>query len=375
MKRLLGLCLVLLTVSALGAQVRDDFDEGAPLIQVALLLDTSNSMDGLINQAKGQLWKIVSHAGRETRKGRSPRLEVALYEYGNDSLSLLNGYVRQVVPFTTDLDSLSQALFELDTNGGSEYCGKVISQAHRQLDWDSRPETLRLLFIAGNEPFDQGPVDFSRAVQTAYEGDITVNTIFCGDYGEGQATYWERGALLGGGAYMNINSDYRHSYIQAPQDERIEELNRRLNETYLSFGAEGEIRKQRQEAQDSNAQGLGMGSLLERAKVKSSSSYSNSDWDLVDAYEEDGETLEMVAEAELPEEMQEMDREEREAYLEGMKEEREAIQEEITRLSQERELYLAEQASLMNEEAESTLDSAIIDAMRKSAEAKGFELE
>ena len=29
-------------------------------IKVALLLDTSNSMDGLINQAKAQLWEIVN---------------------------------------------------------------------------------------------------------------------------------------------------------------------------------------------------------------------------------------------------------------------------------------------------------------------------
>ncbi|RPI65426.1 MAG: hypothetical protein EHM44_00590, partial [Ignavibacteriales bacterium] len=29
-------------------------------IQLALLLDTSNSMDGLIDQAKSQLWKIVN---------------------------------------------------------------------------------------------------------------------------------------------------------------------------------------------------------------------------------------------------------------------------------------------------------------------------
>jgi hypothetical protein len=29
-------------------------------VQIALLLDTSNSMDGLIDQAKSQLWKIVN---------------------------------------------------------------------------------------------------------------------------------------------------------------------------------------------------------------------------------------------------------------------------------------------------------------------------
>ena len=29
-------------------------------VKIALLLDTSNSMDGLINQAKAQLWDIVN---------------------------------------------------------------------------------------------------------------------------------------------------------------------------------------------------------------------------------------------------------------------------------------------------------------------------
>ena len=31
-----------------------------PLIQIAILLDTSNSMDGLISQAKTHLWTIVN---------------------------------------------------------------------------------------------------------------------------------------------------------------------------------------------------------------------------------------------------------------------------------------------------------------------------
>ncbi|HEY5771312.1 MAG TPA: hypothetical protein VIS75_01740, partial [Chitinophagaceae bacterium] len=32
----------------------------APKIQAAILLDVSNSMDGLIGQAKNQLWNMVS---------------------------------------------------------------------------------------------------------------------------------------------------------------------------------------------------------------------------------------------------------------------------------------------------------------------------
>ena len=40
-------------------------------IQIALLLDTSNSMDGLIDQAKSQLWKIVNELARSRKYGQA----------------------------------------------------------------------------------------------------------------------------------------------------------------------------------------------------------------------------------------------------------------------------------------------------------------
>ena len=59
-------------------------------VKIALLLDTSNSMDGLINQAKSQLWDIVNKftyakCGNEQR----PELQIALYQYGNDNNYLI----------------------------------------------------------------------------------------------------------------------------------------------------------------------------------------------------------------------------------------------------------------------------------------------
>jgi hypothetical protein len=55
-------------------------------IKVALLLDTSNSMDGLIDQAKAQLWEIVNELSYAKCGNNKPNLEIALYEYGNDRL-------------------------------------------------------------------------------------------------------------------------------------------------------------------------------------------------------------------------------------------------------------------------------------------------
>ena len=78
--------------------------DNSPRIQVALLLDTSNSMDGLIEQAKGKLWSIVNEFARYRKGDVPPQLEIALFEYGNDGLSRYNDYIRQVAAFTTDLD-------------------------------------------------------------------------------------------------------------------------------------------------------------------------------------------------------------------------------------------------------------------------------
>src|SRR5438128_308814 len=71
-----------------------------PVIQLALLLDTSNSMDGLIDQARSQLWTVVNHMAKTKKAGQTPTLQVALYEYGNDALDPKSGWVRQVLPFT-----------------------------------------------------------------------------------------------------------------------------------------------------------------------------------------------------------------------------------------------------------------------------------
>ena len=105
-------------------------------IQVALLLDTSNSMDGLIEQAKSRLWNIINTLTTLKYDGKEPQIEIALYEYGNDGLSRANDFIRQVAPLTTDLDLISEKLFALRTNGGSEYCGAVIQNAVKSLKWN-----------------------------------------------------------------------------------------------------------------------------------------------------------------------------------------------------------------------------------------------
>ena len=82
-------------------------------VKIALLLDTSNSMDGLINQAKSQLWDIVNELSYAKCHNSKPNLQIALYEYGNDGLEQSDGFIRQVLNFSDDLDEISKKLFAI----------------------------------------------------------------------------------------------------------------------------------------------------------------------------------------------------------------------------------------------------------------------
>ena len=154
-------------------------------IQVAILLDVSNSMDGLIDQAKAQLWNMVSVLGKARCDGKTPQVELALYEYGRSSNNAQVGYVKQISAFTSDLDEVSRNLFRLTTNGGDEYCGQVMHTSLTDLPWDNGDAHYKVIFIAGNEDFLQGTTPFTKACTIAKQKGVIVNTIYCGNRQQG----------------------------------------------------------------------------------------------------------------------------------------------------------------------------------------------
>ncbi len=346
---------------------------GQARIQLAILLDTSGSMDGLIDQAKSRLWKIVNELATARKNGQAPRLQVALYEYGQDGIPAASAYMRRIVPLSDDLDRISEELFKLKTNGGQEYCGQVIQSAVRGLEWSGNSGDLKMIVIAGNEPFSQGGIDYRDSCREAIAGGIIVNTIFCGNYQEGLRTDWKAGADLADGQYLAIDADQTPPPIAAPQDGEIARLSGEMNRTYIAYGRDGAGGKARQEEQDLNAAGVSGEVMAQRAAAKAAPQYSNSAWDLVDAKKTGAIKLEELAEAELPEEMKNMSAAERNGYVAAMQKKREALQSTIARLHKERERFVKDK--LKNQAAASTLDEAIIKALRGQAAGKKFSFD
>lgn len=326
-------------------------------------------MSGLLEQAKSQLWKIVNELSMAKKNDNNANLKIALYQYGNDNLNSTEGYIEKVLPLTNDLDAISEKLFALSTNGGEEYCGYAIKTATNQLDWETDSEGLNLIFIAGNEAFNQGSVNYKESCKNAINKSITINTVFCGDYESGINTNWLSGAQLTEGSYMNIDMNQKTVYVETPYDDQINDLNLKLNNTYIGYGELGAHKKEQQNIQDGNSSFYGKSNMVSRTISKSSHVYSNSSWDLVDAQKDQDFKIEKVDPKTLPIEMQTMSTTEKINYVKTKAVERKKIQNKINELSQLRKSYIKEN---QGDDLAKSLDKAMLDAIKKQAKNKGF---
>lgn len=332
-----------------------------PKIQVAVLLDVSNSMDGLIDQAKAQLWNMVSVLGKAQCDGKSPTIEIALYEYGRSNNNITEGYVKQINAFSTDLDQVSKNLFSLSTRGGDEYCGHVMFTSLNDLQWDADTNNYKVIFIAGNESFLQGNIHYTSACLIAKQKKVTVNTIFCGDKNEGIKLNWNLGAECGNGSYTNINTDAKIKDIPTPYDSAIFVLNDKLNQTYIGYGSKGVSAPAQQKQVDDMNKKLAESILVKRAIAKSQKNvYKNEEWDLVDAYVADTTIIKRLNTETLPASLKNKSKKEIEQYIKTKNAERSAIQKNITQLAIKRDAYiLAEKTRNYNSNTQPNLQTEI----------------
>ena len=365
-------------ILALTKPAKEPVAKAVPKIQAAVLLDVSNSMDGLIEQAKAQLWNMVNTMGKAKCDGDVlPQIEIALYEYGRSSNDAKQGYVKQVNSFITNLDSLSENLFNLTTNGGDEYCGHVIYSSINELKWDVAPENYKVIFIAGNEDFLQGDVQYIKACNEAKQKGVIVNTIYCGDKMQGIREHWNLNAECGSGSYTNINQDAKMEEIPTPYDSMIYVMNDKLNGTYLAYGYAGYSSSMKQVKMDGLNSTMSKSAGIKRVAAKSNSQvYKNGEWDLVDKVAYDSIGFVNMSKEQLPDSLRNKTKDEIKKIVEEKSKQRASVQQEIITLNKQRDVYIAaEKAKRANSKNEQTLETEVEKIIKAQARKHNMKIE
>ena len=347
-------------------------------IQAAILLDVSGSMNGLIEQAKALLWNMVTTLGKaQCADKTNPKVELALYEYGRTTNDMGKGFVKQLSPFTSDLDEVSKILFSLSTNGGDEYCGQVIYTSMEELKWNESAGNYKVIFIAGNEDFLQGKLHYTKACTRAKEKGVIVNTIYCGDYKRGLEEHWNLAGECGNGSFTNINQNAKEPDIPTPYDTTLIVLNSKLNSTYIGYGSAGYANTIRQGEVDQLNFYSNNNLAAKRMEAKAKSNvYSNASWDLVDANMADSGYIAKVDKKTLPDSLKNKSTEQLQQIVKEKTTERKAIQQEIISVNANRNKYVVEQKSkaALNKN-EPTLESEVDKILKEQVKRFGMTID
>ncbi len=344
-------------------------------VDIAICLDTSGSMSGLINAARQKLWAIVNELA--TAKPR-PRLRVALYQYGGGSLGSASGWVRQECELTDDLDEVYSKLHKLRASGSTEYVARVTNAALTDLDWSSEKNALKIIIVAGNESARQDPKMKLEAVcKKTIAAGIMINTIYCGPEAAGRSSGWADAASWADGEYAAIDQNTGTVAIKMPYDKKIAKLGADLNTTYVAYGKAGEEKAKKQKEQDANAQTAGKPAAAERAVTKSTGLYVNTKWDLVDAVKNKKDfDIAKVETKDLPAVMKPMTVPQRKKFVATQAQNRAAIQKEIRELDKKRQVHIkAAMAAPGAPSAAKSFDQNLRNQIRLQAKKKGFEFK
>ena len=349
------------------SQYQQPQGKGAPRVDLVIALDTSSSMDGLIDATRAKLWDVVTLLARAKPQ---PVLRIGLISYGNDGYPSENGWIRKESDLTTDLDAVYAKLFALRTNGGTEYVARAVHSAVHEMQWDNTEQTLRIVFVAGNEPADQDPtIPLADAAKDAIDHHVRVNTIYCGSEANVEKNGWEHLALLARGGFNSIDQN-EVAAIATPMDAELAKLSDALNDTYVAYGKAAAEKKANQVAQDKNARSLGTSAAAGRAHAKASAMYFAPEWDLVDAQRASGgAALKGMSAAALPPAMAAMPAPAREAYVADKAKKRAELQQQISALAARRDGFIKSEKAKAPKKAgkAASLDDALSNTIEREA--------
>jgi Mg-chelatase subunit ChlD len=315
----------------------DEAKKPPPSVEVCFVLDTTGSMQGLIDGAKQKIWSIANTIiATEPR----PTVRIALIGYRDRG----DAYVTKRFDLTDDIDTVFKNLTDFQADGGGdtpESVNQAMDEAVNKITWSPSRDVTKLIFLVGDAPPHMDYADDVKYTDTctaAVKKDLRINTVQCGNIGETRPI-WEEIAKRAEGQFVPLGQTGDMIVIATPFDEKLAKLSEDVSRTVLPYG---EVRQQREVAMKLAAPTTAPASVsADRAMFLGLSSKAvTGAGDLVDAVKRGEVKVADVKNEDLSPEMQKMTPAEREALVAKNQAEREALQTKIAEVSRERQAYI-----------------------------------
>ncbi|MBN2362820.1 VWA domain-containing protein [candidate division WOR-3 bacterium] len=371
MKRLIAATILLLAVMSCKnpelaghRTVRVD----NPTIEVVFVLDATGSMSGLIEGAKMKIWSIAN----EILTGDPvPDVRIGLVIYRDRG----DVFVVKKYDITDDIDQIYVDLTSVTADGGGDFqedVNQALTWAVDSMSWTDSENVLKLVFLVGDAPphmdyNDQN--DYITVCRDALKKEIIINTVRCGTDNSTQEV-WMEIAHLAEGTYTSIG--YEASQVVAtPYDEEIASLSRELYGTVLLYGSEEEvIMADATMGASGELAAEAPSTAADRATyayAKSAAGYGFVSRDLVSEIIEGKIELKDVEDDEMPEIFKDMTDDERTAYIDSLRSEREVITGKMAELTRMRDQYIRDNTG----EERDAFDIFVVETLKEQAEIIG----
>lgn len=347
-----------------------------PKVDVVFVLDTTGSMDGLIQTAKEKIWSIATTMASAQQ---APEIRIGLVAYRDRG----DAYVTKTVDLSDDLDSVYATLMDFEAGGGGDTPESVNAALHsavHDMSWSHQDQAYQVIFLVGDAPphMDYNEVRYPEIIASALDKGIVVNTIQCGNMPTAIAP-WTQIASLGNGDFFQVEQAGGAVAFSTPFDAEIAELSAKLDDTRLYYGTEEVKEKMRGKvaATEKLHESASVASRARRGAFNASDSGRKNllgESELVAAVASGSVDLEKLEEDALPEALKPMAPAAQKVYVAELAGKRADLQRQIRSLSEDRDGYLAKKVDEAGGLVDS-LDQKLYDAVKDQASEAGLEYE
>jgi hypothetical protein len=345
-------------------------------MQIVFALDVTGSMGSLIGAAKEKIWAIASSLNQS---GTSLDISMGIVAYRDRG----DAFVTKIIELNGDLDLVYTQLMNLTAGGGGdtpESVNQALYDSINRMNWDKSQSTVRTVFLVGDCPphMDyRDDVKYQETCRMARKKDIVINTVQMGTQHETTAI-WQEIARLANGEHITTGMDVNQVAIATPYDDELKKKTQQLEQTKLYYG-DNETRKEKEKVKDQKIQTvetMSSSSAARRGSYINSTDYDDSFYgthDIVNDLESGAISLDTIDVKELPEEMQEMDDEERTLHVEEIVKSRKVLESEIDALVKDRDKYV--ETNVPAEVNEISLTNKVFNSIKIQAKKKNIKVE